>query len=122
MKKIILLFLTLSLISFGSQKYDFRFKNVDILKVRISRKYNGFRCLEGVISNKSNEKIEYVKFDIKIRDKNITKNNRYYTVGEVRLSQLYPNKKMKFKRYLRVLDMDGKDLKIEVINLVMSKN
>jgi len=121
MKKIILLFLTLSFISFGSQKYDFRFKNVDILEIKISRKYNGIRCLEGVVSNKSSNKIEYVKFDIKIRDKNITKNNKYYTVGEIRSSQLPPNKKMKFKTYLRVLDMDGKDLKVEVIDLVMSK-
>ena len=121
MKKIILLFFTLSLMSFGSQKYDFRFKSVDILQVKISRKYNGVRSLTGVISNKSSKEIESIKFDIKIRDKNVTKNNNYYTVGEIRSYNLPPNKKINFKTYLKVLDMDSRDIKVEIINLVMSK-
>lgn len=121
MKKIILLFFTLTLMSFGSQKYDFRFKNVDILQVKISSKYNGVRSLTGVVSNKSSKKIEYIKFDIKIRDKNVTKNNNYYTVGEIRSYNLPPDTKINFKTYLKVLDMDSRDIKVEIINLVMSK-
>ncbi len=121
MKKIILVFFTLSLMSFGSQKYDFRFKNVDILQIKISRKCNGVRSLAGVISNKSLKKIEYARFHIKFRDKNLTRNNNYYTVGEIKVSNLLPNKKIKFKTHAKVLDMDGRDFKIELIDLVMSK-
>ncbi|WP_028857695.1 hypothetical protein [Psychrilyobacter atlanticus] len=121
MKKIILLFFTLSLMSFGSPKYDFRFKNVDILQVKISRKYNGVRSLTGVVTNKSSKEIEYIKFNIKIKDKNITQDNNYFTVGEIRSYNLPPNKKINFKTYLKVLDMDSRDLKVEIIDLVMSK-
>lgn len=121
MKKIILLFFTLTLMSFGSQKYDFRFKSVDILQVKISRKYNGVRSLTGVVTNKSSKEIKYIKFDIKIKDKKITKNNNYYTVGEIRSYNLSPNKKINFKTHLKVLDIDSRDIKIEIIDLVMSK-
>lgn len=103
--------------SFGSQKYDFRFKSVDILQVKISRKYNGVRSLTGVVTNKSSKEIEYIKFNIKIKDKN----DNYYTVGEIRSYNLPPNKEVCFKTYLKVLDLDSKNLKVEIIDLIIGQ-
>ena len=121
MKKIILLFFILSLISFGSPKYDFRFKDVDILQIKIGRKSNGRRSLSGIVNNKSSKQIDYVKFDIKLKDEKIPLNNNYCIVGEVKAYNLSPYKKINFKTHLKVLDMDGRDLKVEITDLVVSQ-
>ncbi|OQY10735.1 MAG: hypothetical protein B6I28_00310 [Fusobacteriia bacterium 4572_132] len=108
MKKIVLLFFILSIMSFGSPRYNFKFEKVDLLNVKVSRKYNGWRNFEGTLKNKTDQEILAVKFKIKYRDKDVMKNDSYHTVGSIELYNLDPKEVINFKAYAKVFDMNNK--------------
>lgn len=121
MKKIILLFFILASISFSFEKYNFKFKKVDLLNIEVSKKHRGKRSLEGIVKNKSSKKIKYVQFKIKYRDKDAAKNSPYYTVGTKTFYNLEPKERINFKTSAKVLDMDGRDFKIELTKIIMEE-
>lgn len=121
MKKIVLLFFILFSISFSSQKYNFKFENVDLLNVEVSKKCHSCRYLEGTLKNKTNKQILILNFEIKYRDKDATENDPYYTIGKIILYNIEPKKTVNFIKSLDVRNIDGEDFKIKLTKIILGE-
>lgn len=121
MKKIILLFFILSSLSFSSQKYNFKFDEVDLLNVQISKKCYNCRNLEGFLKNKTNKQILILNFEIKYRDKDATENDPYYTLGKINLYNIEPKETINFIEHVDVHNIDGLDFKIQLTKIIIKE-
>jgi len=119
MKKIILLFILLSSLSFSSQIYNFEFEQVDLLNIVVNDKYDGYRYFEGTLKNKTDQKIIILNFEIKYRDENARKNTPYSSVGKINIYSLGPQETTDFITYVDVTNIEGLDFKIEISNIIL---